>query len=255
MPHSNTGPPCSKVTELRISSPNMCTVIYSPTSTGWLISSLRDEDPNRTRAIFEPEDLTCKSFTGPIDPKGGGSWFLVNKNSNAIVLLNGAYQNHIPQNNYRKSRGLIVRELIQEENPLTAWQSTDLYQIEPFTLVIAAGGMLWQAVWDGSEKAIATQNSLKAHIWSSSTLYDAEAKARRKAHFETWCHTIQNNDDGLLMDCYKSLEDQTNGFLINRDEQIKTLSHTLFKCTPNMDCKLTYTELDTGMAKSTAWIS
>jgi hypothetical protein len=233
----------------------MCTVIYSPTSSGWLISSLRDEDPKRPRAIFEPQIPGAESFTGPIDPKGGGSWFLVNKNSNAIVLLNGAYQNHIPQNNYRKSRGLIVRELIQEESPVTAWETTNLYEIEPFTLVIAAGSLLWQAVWDGAEKALCKLDSLKAHIWSSSTLYDADAKAYRKAHFQSWCHTLHANGDRHLMDCYKSLEDQTNGFLINRDEQIKTLSHTLLKCRPNMDCKLTYTELDTDMAKSTAWIS
>ena len=233
----------------------MCTVIYSPTSTGWLISSLRDEDPKRPRAIFEPQILGAESFAGPIDPKGGGSWFLVNKNSNAIVLLNGACQNHIPQNNYRKSRGLIVRELIQEESPVTAWETIDLYQIEPFTLVMAADGMLWQAVWDGAEKALCKLDSQKAHIWSSSTLYDADAKAYRKAHFQSWCHTLYANGDRYLMDCYKSLEDQTNGFLINRDEQIKTLSHTLFNCRPGMECRLSYTELDTGMDKSTKWIS
>ena len=233
----------------------MCTVIYSPTSSGWLISSLRDEDPKRLRATFEPEGFKNGLFTGPIDPKGGGSWFLVNKNGTAIVLLNGGIENHVQQNNYRKSRGLIVRELIQEESPVTAWETTDLHQIEPFTLVIVADGILWEAVWDGSEKHLSKPDSFKAHIWSSSTLYDANAKAYRKAHFQSWCHKLHASDDAQLMDCYKSLEDKTNGFLINRNEQIKTLSHTLFNCREGMDCKLSYTELDTGIAKSTVWKS
>lgn len=232
----------------------MCTVIYSPTSTGWLISSLRDEDPLRPRATFKPEGLKDAAFTGPVDPKGGGSWFMVNKNSNTIVLLNGAFQNHIVQRNYRKSRGLIVRELIQEDSPAAAWETTDLDQIEPFTLVMVVNGILWEAVWDGNDKYLSAPNPQDPHIWSSSTLYDTSAKMNRKAHFQSWCHELSDGKEERLMAGFRSLKDNSNGFLINRNEKIKTLSHTFFICKGRKNCELSYTEMDTGTVKSSTWV-
>ncbi|MEY2835768.1 MAG: hypothetical protein RLZZ557_1430 [Bacteroidota bacterium] len=231
----------------------MCTVIYSPTASGWLISSLRDEDPNRPKALFEPDDFTNKSFTGPIDPKGGGSWFLVSRKGTTIVLLNGAFENHIPHQHYRRSRGLAVKDLVQESTPFEALETADWEGMEPFTLVMLADGQLWQSVWDGSEKHLVEMDTQMAHIWSSSTLYDGAAKGMRKTHFQSWCHQLTSADNAVLMNCYSSLKDQTNGFLINRDEQIKTLSHTHLHCQTDNHFKLTYTELDTGISKSSSW--
>lgn len=207
----------------------------------------------RPRAFFEPDDFTNKSFTGPIDPKGGGSWFLVSRKGTTIVLLNGAFENHIPKQHYRRSRGLVVRELVQEGNLMEAWHASDWDGMEPFTLVMFANGRLWQSVWDGTDKHLLEMNTQMAHIWSSSTLYDGAAKAARKTHFQSWRHQLTSADNAVLMNCYSSLKDQTNGFLINRDEQIKTLSHTHLHCQTGNHFKLTYTELDTGMSKSSSW--
>ena len=93
----------------------MCTVSFVPTKNGVCITSNRDEKVSRKKAI-SPQKTTInnKVITFPKDPQAGGTWF-AHDDKNVIVLLNGAEEKHISKGNYRKSRGLIVLDLISSK--------------------------------------------------------------------------------------------------------------------------------------------
>lgn len=62
----------------------------------------------------------------------------------------------------------------------------DLDNIEPFTLISIESKTelkVTELVWDGEKKWVTNKNPSEGHIWSSSTLYSAEIKAKREVFF------------------------------------------------------------------------
>ena len=86
----------------------MCTVTYIPLKNRVLFSSSRDEDPARKTAAL-PDFYKGKNNTSlyPADGAAGGTWVGLNGNGDLLIILNGAFVNHIKQPQYRLSRGLI----------------------------------------------------------------------------------------------------------------------------------------------------
>lgn len=159
----------------------MCTLTYIPTPEGkFVFTNSRDEYVSRPQAEA-PRCFPRKTgipWWGPLDPQGGGTWIGCIPGEYVVCLFNGAFQKHIPSGNYRKSRGLIVREILESENPLKAIQAISLNNIEPFTMIIAIANteanQLFQLTWDGDRQFFEEKNAKGAHIWSSVILYDAE---------------------------------------------------------------------------------
>jgi uncharacterized protein with NRDE domain len=58
-----------------------------------------------------------KNVIYPKDPKAGGTWYVVDENGTVLVLLNGAEEKHTIKLSYRKSRGLIVLDIIGNVSP------------------------------------------------------------------------------------------------------------------------------------------
>src|SRR5688572_4604888 len=96
----------------------MCTVTFIPGSQGILLTSNRDEKIERATAVYPASYVFPPgNIMFPKDADAGGTWMAVHENGNAIVLLNGGIIKHIPTPPYRKSRGLIVLDLISNEEP------------------------------------------------------------------------------------------------------------------------------------------
>ena len=97
----------------------MCTVTYIPQKNGMILTSNRDEHISRGIALY-PEfyQLNDKKLAFPKDSKAGGTWFISNEQGDAGVLLNGAFEKHIPQPTYRKSRGWLLPEIFQTPVPI-----------------------------------------------------------------------------------------------------------------------------------------
>lgn len=115
----------------------MCTVVFIPKGDKFYFASLRDESPLRPKAvvpdIYRGEDTVILS---PIDALAGGTWLGVTSLGSVIILLNGGFEKHERKANYRKSRGLIVSELLASNLPVVNWNSMDMNGVEPFTLVV-----------------------------------------------------------------------------------------------------------------------
>lgn len=207
----------------------MCTVSFVSSNGKTIITSNRDEKVLRPSAI-EPKNyqINTKNVFFPKDPKAGGTWFAVDENSNVLVLLNGAEEKHILKEKYNRSRGLIVLELIGETSPLEMWQTIDLENVEPFTLVLFEDQKLYQLRWNEIEKTTLALDVTKNHIWSSSTLYSAAIREKRANWFNTFLDTKPEVNEAELFNFHRYTEEENteHGLVINRNDALKTLSIT-----------------------------
>lgn len=211
----------------------MCTVTFIPTETGIFICSNRDEHKSRPIARL-PKNNTYKTenIWYPIDGSAGGSWIALKKDSNAAVLLNGAFEKHNSKPPYKKSRGIIFLSIVKQENLLDAFQKIDLENIEPFTLVLKTNSDLYECNWDGYQKHYTQLNSKEPHIWSSCTLYDKEVRKIRNAYFQNWLSTNKSNiDTSTVLELHQSkpFKNKNENFLLEREDGISTVSITCLK--------------------------
>ena len=154
----------------------MCTVSFVQTALGIVITSNRDEQVLRSAEFPQTHIRNNKKITYPKDPKAGGTWFaLAHEAGRVVVLLNGAEHKHARATSYRKSRGMVLLDLISADETISSnWQTYVLLDIEPFTVVVFENQTLYQLRWDGSQKSEVTLPTSQPYIWSSATLYSPE---------------------------------------------------------------------------------
>lgn len=207
----------------------MCTVSFVAAKGKIIITSNRDEKTLRPNAVAPKNySINNKKIIFPKDQKAGGTWFAVNENASVLVLLNGAAEKHQLRESYRKSRGLIVLDLISSKSVVSAWQTIDLLNIEPFTLVLFENSKLYQLRWDEVEKSKIELDTEKNHIWSSSTLYSKEIREKRAHWFYTFLDTKPEVTEQELFGFHRYTEPENteHGLVINRNDSLKTLSIT-----------------------------
>ncbi len=211
----------------------MCTVVFIPALEKIYLGSLRDESPKRLRALVpQVYHAGRTSYIAPKDQQASGTWVGASDTGNVIVLLNGGFENHEKKSDYRKSRGLIVTELLASELPVVEWRLIDMQDIEPFTLIVWSNATLFELVWDGRERHRTRLDATQPHIWSSATLYNAEAKAIRKEFFENWIAVNPPVSKLSVLNFFRSFKNDENGFIMNRNEVTKTLSYSLIELYP-----------------------
>lgn len=207
----------------------MCTVSFVCSNDTIIITSNRDEKVLRTSAI-EPRNylINNKNILFPKDPKAGGTWYAINENGTVLVLLNGASEKHKVILPYRKSRGIIVLDLISSENVLNQWKEIDLDAIEPFTLVLYQYNKLYQLRWDGVQKETTDLEVSQNHVWSSATLYPKEVRETRSKWFYNFLEArpVITPEEMLNFHRYTEEGNLENGLVINRNDEMKTLSIT-----------------------------
>ena len=139
----------------------MCTVTYIPTTiNSFILTSSRDVPFVRKRALCPKKYLDDGvEITYPKDGQAGGTWIGYSSKKRLICLLNGGFENHYlttsPDKKYKKSRGIIVLDLLKQTTINSALSKIDLAQIEPFTLVIVDWNnnlQLMEFIWDGKKK-------------------------------------------------------------------------------------------------------
>lgn len=171
----------------------MCTVTFIPKGDDdFIFTSNRDEAIGRTTISPMFYHVNGVKIWMPKDTVSGGTWIGVTNNNRLVCLLNGAFENHIKEENYRHSRGKVVSDFLNSSNFMEELQIYNLDNIEPFTLLVVDwknGLQLVELIWDGLEKRI-TALPLSSKIWSSSTLYTQEMKATRKKWFSDF---LKNN--------------------------------------------------------------
>src|SRR5713226_410824 len=161
----------------------MCTLTFVPTEDGYLVGMNRDELLTRPEAfppkIFEKGGM---EVVYPREPSGG-TWIACNSHGNLLALLNRDGGESPNRGEKRKTRGLVIPELIVESDSSNTdfhYRQMTLDGLFPFRLV----GVFWRERvinewrWDG----VASQKSqfpwARKH-WFSSSLSDSSAEKER----------------------------------------------------------------------------
>jgi len=169
----------------------MCTLSFYKDASQIIITSNRDENYQRKNALEpklflsqEHQLVYCK------DAKADGTWMAMRHDKTIVVLLNGAYIKHQPQAVYRKSRGLVVLDIINQRDCLNYLKTCNLSDIEPFTIILYSEDKLYEFIWDGGCKHIQEKHSQCGYLWSSVTLYDSTQREYKNNLFQ---YFIENN--------------------------------------------------------------
>jgi hypothetical protein len=199
----------------------MCTVTYYKDDDKIILTSNRDENISRPSATkIKAASFNTGTIYYPFDPKGKGTWFATKNNGVTVVLLNGAERKHIAKPPYRKSRGLILLEIIQMENILLGWKKIDLHKIEPFTLIVASHNDLMKLTWNGKTKKIKYLDHSIPHIWSSVTLYSNSIIKKRQKWFNDFIiqkQSVLNEKELIYFHRNTQANDVENGIFMNRN--------------------------------------
>lgn len=210
----------------------MCTVSFVYNNSQWIITSNRDE------SIFRPlaaPIIEYKKEQGnlyyPKDTQAGGTWFVANQRGGLLVLLNGANEKHISKCSYRKSRGLILLEIAQMENPLNGIEQFNFIDIEPFTIIYFDTMNLIKIVWNESQLTFKKLNPHKNYIFSSCTLYVEKVRKNREIWFNDFLAAQGNNiTPNNLLNFHRNTNpsDIENGLVINSNKEIITKNITQY---------------------------
>ncbi len=184
----------------------MCTVTFVPRSTSnFILTSNRDEAPHRNTLPPQVYELDGVKLLFPKDELAGGTWIGASDQNRLICLLNGGFEPHERETSYRMSRGVIVTDLLTQQDAATAIFGYDFFNVEPFTIVMVDWSVdlrLFELVWDGNESHF-NEKPLAPHIWSSSLLYPSEAKRKREQWFSNFLLDHLSPSEVELLDFHK----------------------------------------------------
>ena len=210
----------------------MCTVTFLPLkNNNFILTSNRDETP--LRETLPPKEYLESGIkmVFPKDKLAGGTWIGTSSKNRLVCVLNGAFIKHTRKTNYKKSRGLIAKEILQTTNFQEYIKDLELEGIEPFTMVIVDWNEnnlnLFELIWDENQKRFnRLQNEPK--IWSSATLYSDEIKALRKKWFKNWIKKNDFNSSNILQFHHSEIGDKEQAVFMKRPF-VETVSITSIK--------------------------
>jgi len=210
----------------------MCTVTFLPlANNNFILTSNRDEQ--RLRETFPPKkhEENGVKMLFPKDKTAGGTWIGTSSQNRLICVLNGAFIKHKRKEAYKKSRGIIGKEILQAANFIEYIENLNLEVIEPFTMVIVDWNegqlSLYELIWDEHKKHF---NKLKNEpkIWSSSTLYNDEIKQVRKQWFQNWIAKNEFTSENILNFHHSEIGDKEQSIFMKRS-YVETVSITSVK--------------------------
>jgi len=215
----------------------MCTVTFIPSGNHFFFTSSRDERAERDPAIFPAiHEIGGQRLLFPMDLPLGGTWIAVHETGNIGVLLNGGIRAHVSNPPYRKSRGLVLLDLMSHFSPVEAFNECDFNGIEAFTVVLFENLKLYCVKWDGARKWVELLNFRKPHIWSSVTLYTPDIIQKREGWFSEWLLKNQNPSvaDIIRFHMQGGDGDPANDLLMNREDRLFTNSISSIRLSQDM---------------------
>ncbi len=240
----------------------MCTLTYAPLKEmEYALVSNRDERMDRERAILP---VFIKQHTEevlmPRDPKGNGTWIATGKSGRTVCLLNGAFYSHETRPPYKKSRGLVVREVFDHALTDDFLWSFDPEGIEPFTLIIADRMeneiSLTEIRWDEADLHERHPDPGLPHVWSAAKLYPPEVIRDTEKRFEVFLRERNDRplstDDLWAFNRQETYQAKLQNARVEPISFLKTLSITSVHATEE-GVTHGYEELDTGVRVKTTW--
>jgi hypothetical protein len=200
----------------------MCILSIVKSQQGIVITSNRDEQRSRKNSLA-PEFLDlgkCKAIIAR-DAQAQGTWMLTDNLGRTAILLNGAFETHIPSPPYRESRGIILMNLFQEDNFKSAFLFFNLEKIEPFQVIYLDRNQAFQCVWDGNQKHLFELDLSTPQGFFSPTLYSKEQQDEKRNHFFKTLGEIDSIDSAQLLEFHsnQNINSSDLNFFMSREHQ------------------------------------
>jgi Transport and Golgi organisation 2 len=191
----------------------MCVLTYVPTGgSGFILTNNRDENLLRPLAVSPQKyKIGNKAVYFPKDPKAGGTWIATSAEY-TLCLLNGAFEKHIPEASYAKSRGQVILDFFKNTN-IDFFNAKDQFSgYENFTLIVVEqkAKNILQIVWDGIKTHVEILDFNKPYIWSSSTLYSKNIVEQREWLFRDFISEIAPSDPAQLFAFHRDTKVDTD---------------------------------------------
>jgi len=173
------------------------------------------------------EEITSPLGQGyyPKDLQAGGTWMGMHQSGWALCLLNGGSVDYLRRLPYRYSRGKIIPHFM-ESLEIKALRDGDYSGVEPFTLLIARAGELWQWQHDPDQELWQELDPQEAHFFSSTKLYHPNIRAARESRFRGWlkgCEEI-NSEAVASFHLNPQLSAKEGGLLLGPNFPLQTVS-------------------------------
>ena len=170
----------------------MCTVTYIPYQKhGFVLTSGRDEKLERlSEAKIVENRVESHVFLYPQEPESNGTWIGCSSGGIVGCLLNGAFKPYDRTPPYRKSRGLILLEILESFGSKKTMVPEFLDNIEPFTIILVKYFNQIRYVqefrWDGKNIHTLAIDSETPHLWASAALFHPDTIEEKKENFQTF---------------------------------------------------------------------
>lgn len=219
----------------------MCTLTIAPDGAdGFKLVSNRDESKERSPATL-PQCFRIRErrVLMPLDPQGGGSWVALSEEGRAACLLNGAWHSHESHPPYARSRGLLLRESFEWEDPERFAEEVplegigpDALNVEPFTLVLLSSSptpSIRVLRWDEEKRDVRKLDPSSPHVFSAPKLYSTRAMEDCEARFEEMLQRVSGT--ASLEDLERFNEGERYRLKVEKSgdepvESLETLSRT-----------------------------
>ncbi len=218
----------------------MCTLTYIPIgSEDFYFTTNRDESPLREALFPKIYQIDSGEVLFPKDKLAEGTWMMCHEKGFSSCLLNGAFEKHEHKPPYRISRGVMVLEYGNYSSVKDFISNFSFNNIEPFTFIVlnyVNERVLEEVRWDGVSVHYRKLDTAKSYIWSSSTLYDKDARSMRQKWFDDWLTkaTVFSKEAILNFHTQTGKDDPINGIVMNRKEKVKTLCVTQIRKEENV---------------------
>ncbi len=213
----------------------MCTLTFVPLEDEYLVGMNRDELFSRPRAL--PPKVFVKGAMEMVYPRepSGGTWIAANSQGNLLALLNWNCNEASYAGEKRKTRGLVIPELIGLPESSTAnshFHRMDLDGLFPFRLVgiFRSEKVVNEWRWDGTAKQLLRLPWARKH-WFSSSLSDSLAEKERRRACEAAAGGPAAGSNGWLRRLHRSHVPRPGPFSVCVHRlDAATVSYTEVRC-------------------------
>ncbi|WP_322970895.1 NRDE family protein [Faecalibacter sp. LW9] len=152
----------------------MCIISFYKQNDEIVLTHNRDEAIDRVASLeVETREWNGKKFSAPIDQKKNGTWIFYSEEFIACILNGGKVKPMNLKSTYRKSRGIVLLELMNYDSVKEYAENENLKDIAPFTIFVfeRKSTKIYLLFWDGISLEMNDLSSDSFVFRASSTLY------------------------------------------------------------------------------------
>lgn len=167
----------------------MCIVSFYKVNNQVLLTHNRDESIHRpSSSVVEERIFGNQSYFSPVDQEKQGTWIFYSSQYVACILNGGKTKPAALKNEYKKSRGIVLLELLNYKSVEEFVQNQDLKGIAPFTIVVydRKNEKTFLLFWDENTLEINDLTNQDFVFRASSTLYSLDKMIELEKKFPTF---------------------------------------------------------------------